>query len=387
MNGYTTKAAWLIVTALAAGSVAAARPQEGAQKPLSGTREATCIVRITSDPALLPIDGEVINRLLISTPVSGEAAQNVFGSEREFQHEDVVILFEELSSSATDAGHTLVGELRVEVQAGVRPAAREFLAEVCRRLERALAQVGEVDEMRMRTRLGFVEDELKLVRDQFEKLRELQQALREQADRADLSRERIEGSIRDLEHDRASLELQLAGAKAREAALVEQIAKIGRQIDESLEKSEVAAELQKVVGIRQKEVARVQQLVERGTAPSRELDEAQEELAHAWAALAQYRESASEKMGGGLLEELNKQLVELAIESAENEAELRGVEAQLNEIRGRRLLQLADRYEREVQLQLRFAERAAQALTTEEDTLKRQLRSLRRPEVIVIGGM
>jgi hypothetical protein len=387
MKGYTTKAAGLIVAALTAGGMAAAPPQQDAPKTLSNTREASCIVRIDSDPALLPIDGQVIERLLDSTPVSGEAALKVFGSESERQPQYAVTVFEELSSSVSDTGHTLVGALRVNVPEGVRPAARDFLAEVCRRLERALAQVGEVDETRMRARLADVEQELSLVHQRFEELRVSEEELREQAGRADLRRPLIEASINDLERSRASLELELAGAKAREAALAQQIAKIGRQVDESLEKSEVAGELQKVVEIREKEVARVQQLVERGAASSHDLDKPQEELAHARAALAQYRESASEKAGGGLLEDLNKQLVEVAIESAENEAELRSVEAQLSEIREKKLLQLADRYEREVQLQLRFAEHALQDLTTEQEVLKRQLRSLRRPEVIVIGGL
>jgi hypothetical protein len=392
MRGYTMEATWLIVTALTACGVAAVPPQEEASETLSNAHvaRASCVVRIDSDPALLPIDGEVIEQLLDSTPVSGEAALKVFGSESERQPENVMTMFEELSVSASDAGHTLVGALRVTVvnaPEGVSAAAPEFLAEVCQRLERALAAVGEVDETRVRARLADVDQELSLVHRRFEELRALEEELREQAGRADLARHRIDATSHDLGKTRASLELKLAGAKAREAALVEQIAKIGRDIDKSLKESAVAAELQKVVEIREKEVVRVQQLVQRGVASSHDLDQPQEDLAHARAALAQYRESASEKVGGGLLAELNKQLVEVAIESAENEAELRGVEAQLSEIRGRKLLQLADRYEREVQLQLRFAEHALQELTAEQEALKRQLRSLRRPKVIVIGGV
>ena len=47
---------------------------------------------------------------------------------------------------------------------------------------------------------------------------------------------------------------------------------------------------------------------------------------------------------------------------------------------------MADRYEREVELQLKLSERALLELTEEQFELKETIRNLRLPEVVVIGG-
>ena len=76
----------------------------------------------------------------------------------------------------------------------------------------------------------------------------------------------------------------------------------------------------------------------------------------------------------------------MSIESAEAEATLAAVSRRLAEIRERRLLELSDRYEREVELQLELSEQAVRQLTIEQFELKERIRNLQRPEMVVIGG-
>ena len=83
---------------------------------------------------------------------------------------------------------------------------------------------------------------------------------------------------------------------------------------------------------------------------------------------------------------MNKELVQLSIQTAELEAASAHIGARLSGIRKKGLLELADRYEREVQIPLKLADRLLQELALEQQALKGQLRSVRRPEVLVIGG-
>ena len=73
----TTKPA-AILLALVLLIAAAAKPAEAMVKPkISNTRTASCLVKITSDPAVLPLSDIVIKYLLHSSGVAGKAARDV----------------------------------------------------------------------------------------------------------------------------------------------------------------------------------------------------------------------------------------------------------------------------------------------------------------------
>jgi chromosome segregation ATPase len=358
----------------------------GADEP-SGSRSAQCIVRIMSDPDMLPVGAEMINSLLGSTPVLGEPAREILGSKAESIDDVVTVSFELLEHSQSRMGLVLTGTIAVGVHADdARPAAEELLAAICVRLEGALRVVGEIDQRRFHERLEAVDAELSRLREQYELIRAKRQELLKQAGRDDLSRARIENTINELEDFRQKIALSLAGAQAREAALTEQIAKVGQQAIEAAEKSAVVKELNEIVDIRKVELAYEQERYEKGLASQSDLNGLQEALARARADLARYRESVSETAGAGLLAELNKELVTLSVETAQQEAQLVAIQQRLTEIRERGLLELADRYEREVELQMALSERAVRDLTEEQFELKETIRNLRMPEVVVIGG-
>ena len=372
--------AWMSVAVLLVRSAVA--QERGTESP-SGTHEASYIVRISSDPRVLPINDDLIRNLLVSTPVLGEPAREILGSKSERYEEDVNVGFLLLRELESDEQNMLVGNIFVRVDEGCRPAADEFLAVVCGRLEQALARVGEVDERRMRERLHEVEEELARAQARFEELRAARRELCEQAGRADLSRERIEDTVHELEKHKAGLELKLAGSAAREETLTEQIAKLSEQAREAAEHDAVMAELKKVVALREQEVARLHLLAEAERASSEDLRVAQEPLAMARAELARRREEIADCT---MLVQLNTELMELSIQTAELEAALGHVEGRLAEIREKRLLELADRYEREFEIPLDMAKSAFQQLAMDRYFLRDQLRNVRHPEVLVIGG-
>jgi hypothetical protein len=372
----------MAVALLIVGGVGAAAEQ---QAP-SGTRLAKCIVRICSDRDLLPISPEMVESLLASTPVVGAPAREMLGSKADNLDDVVNISFELLDDSRSGWGSVLTGSIEVDVHGdGARPVAEEFLSAICERLEQALRRVGEVDRERLRARLEKVQAELAQLNAQYEQICAARKALIEQAGRDDLSRARIADTINQLEDHKQEIELALAGSQAREAALTEQIAKISQQAIEAAEKSGVVKELAEIVDIRKMEFARAQQLQESGQASVADLNEAQEALSRARADLARYRESMSEQAGAGLLAQLNHELVNLSIESAQQEARLVAVQQRLASIRDRHLLELADRYEREVELQLELTERATRVLTEEQFELEEDIRNLQLPEVVVVG--
>ena len=85
-------------------------------------------------------------------------------------------------------------------------------------------------------------------------------------------------------------------------------------------------------------------------------------------------------------EKLNKELAELSVETAELEAAVGHIAGQLGEIREKGLLELADRYELECEIPLELAKDTLRDLTVSRQSLRNQLRGIRRPEVLVIGG-
>jgi len=66
-----------IAAVVAAGQDNSAQSQQQAQRKLSGTRAASCVVRITVDPAIVPLDLATVQGLLYSSGVAGRAARDV----------------------------------------------------------------------------------------------------------------------------------------------------------------------------------------------------------------------------------------------------------------------------------------------------------------------
>ena len=323
----------LAVLALSAASWVVASAQESKQPAVSGTDQARCIVRIAADRDMLPINAMFIEELLVSTPVLDEPAQEILGCGPDEIGDSVIVSFTPLDESHGKSRSTLIGKISVEVGGDLaRPAARELLAAIAGRLEESLRQVGEMHAHRLRERLGVVQEEMQRLEGESEGVRVTQRALLEQAGRDDLDRELLGAIVRETQRDLDAAELRQAGARAREAALTEQIAVAGQRAIEAAEKSEVVAEFARVVEFREQEVEHLRKLSEAGQASVAVLRELETGLAAARAELAGHREQAAARAGAGMLAKLNEELVGLMIESAEKEAHLEALRGRLAEM-------------------------------------------------------
>jgi len=180
-------------------------------------------------------------------------------------------------------------------------------------------------------------------------------------------------------------ELALAGLAAAEQAITEQIAKIGQRAVEAVETSPVVAEMAKVVELREQRVEYLGRMHEAGVVDGIETTAAQEQVALARVELLERREAAAARAGAGVLEKLNQDLAQKSIELAGALARRQTLQARLEDMRARNLLELSERWACEVELPRDQAQRALQRLTLEQQELGARLRSLRLPEVSVIG--
>lgn len=392
MRTYPRMSALLMTIALLS-MVSWTAAQETSTSPADG-HHADCVVRIACDTTALPVNEDMLTILLQSTVVINEPLQKLLGPNADTDRVQVRFhLIDEQVSTHHRSGvvpttrHAIVGSVSVViVDEQAKPVAGELLAALCTRLEQALQQTAGADEDRLHEHLAQVQAELERADQEFAELRAVEQELTKQAGRSTLSRESIEITIREMEDRKRAVELDLAAGKAREGALSRQIAEIGAQVEDQLAKSEFAKQLQRVVELREVSLNRMKQLVDSGQANMHDLAEAEQQLAMARAQLAQYREDASENAGGGMLANLNMQLTQLGIETAENAARLGYVASSLNELHERNVLGLADQYERQVRLRAQLIEQSVVELTQMQFELQRQVRNLRRPEVVIIGG-
>ena len=69
----------IVLLTLASLTLSAAQSQEKSSPRVSGTRTASCLVKITSNPAVLPLSFETLDYLLRSSGVNGKALREVLG--------------------------------------------------------------------------------------------------------------------------------------------------------------------------------------------------------------------------------------------------------------------------------------------------------------------
>jgi hypothetical protein len=374
------------------------RPQSDA-KLLSGSYTASCLVRISTSGSLM-LDDHTVNALLSSTGVLNQAVREVLGPPPTAIDEVVFILFSRVGTAGAPRAkqgkpfawqtpeQTILGRIQLEISedAKVKPAAEELLAKICERLTVAVASLSEPELEQLQREMAAADEGLERAERRLAELVRVRRDLWEAAAAADLPRAEIMDTIKNYEEEVLSIEYGLAGLKARSEALTEQIAKIAQQMQAAPETDPVAAEFEKVVAVRERELEITRERQADGLISEREAGPAIENLAMARAQLAQHRQAVAKAAGGDLLAEFNRDLVKLSIETAEMEARREFLQRKLAKIKESDLLELADRFEREVSLQFALAQGGVQAATERLDVVRHQLSTFRPPTVTVIGG-
>ena len=189
-----------------------------------------------------------------------------------------------------------------------------------------------IREMDMR-RAGLDKAEQQL--DQtYQQLRKLQSELREATGRADVSPEGLQKAASRLDEEMESMTLDEVGSKARADALAKTIAEQTDRAKKMAQGDDAAAELMDVVQVREKQLARLQELYKAGAAPLAEVQQAEASLAEAKATLAERRRAIVTGPAGDGVAMWNHELLNLTIAQKERQARMAYIEERLKRLSG-----------------------------------------------------
>jgi chromosome segregation ATPase len=345
------------------------------------------MLQLTYSMAEFPVSPDTLRGLLRSPAVLDAAAAELGLSAEEVR--SVSVELDKPSNYARpDRLSSLGAVLRITLQTA-RPDAQKCAArlasDMCKRLGAVLAASSEPERQRLQERL---EATRRARADAERRLREIharQEQLCATAGQVTLSREAVLDMLRTAESSVRDLELRLVGLHARQDALVEQIARIGSETDKKADEDPAVAELAKIVGLRETKLQRVLDIVKKAQATEVETADAEEAVAMARAELARQRQAVAQAAGLNLLDDLRKELFTLSAGIAEAEAERALLRARLAEAQEKKLLELADQYEREVELPLASARNALHEATKQVEEMEQQAGAYRPPSLTVLG--
>ncbi|MFB0555615.1 MAG: hypothetical protein ACETWQ_20105 [Phycisphaerae bacterium] len=411
-----TKRIVVLLVLLLLISVPAQSANNPAAAQISNTHTASCLVKITFDPLVLPLDDITIDYLLHSSSIGGKVAREVLnispdqvsdifkiealaGSARPSwlgRAETGRILTEdrrqktegrgqrtELLSSEqlSSAEQTILFRLSVEqLPNDVKPAAEEFMVALVDSLRGTLVKVFEDYKLRFNKQLQLAEQEVTSAEND---LREKQKTLREISRSRVLDRDRILADIYRLRQDVQAAKMNQASNQVIIDATTKRIADIQAKIKQQLENDSITMELQNIVEMSNKFVVEAEKQVQAGKISSLQLDELKEKLARARIEIARRQEQLSSSVGGNLIETLNKELADRSIQATQDEASIRSLEEQLVEAES--LLAKADDYEL-LSLKADIAKQNLQESILWRDRTSRQIRFLQSPMVSILGG-
>lgn len=369
------------VAAVAAAWLAAA---------ITEAQDTSVVVRIDQgevSPTGPLLDEKTLSALLKSASIKDaaiEAHANEIQSLVESGERAIWLNFEPLSGGPS----WLIGQVTLtlsETPAEAKPVARALLETVMRRFQLAVRKSSELEQARLYERVGHATDYFQRAEQDLKTLQYEQQDLLKAAGRYQLRREPLLQEMRNLQRQREELERDMVGRRARREALAEQIAKTAQAVQEQSGRNPIVAELSRIVELRERELQRIRQLYEKSAASTDDMAAAEEPLAHARAEVARAREEAAHMAGGGQLDDLNGQLINMTIEMAELEAKLQFVSRQLAQMEEGDLPRLADEYER-LELQIDRARRVFEDAIHARDEAQMRLQSYQPPRVTVLGA-
>lgn len=351
-----------------------------AKKELSNTRIASCLVKITCDPAVLPLSLETIDQLLNSSGVAGKAAREileipVFTDEAEEMVQfGIWPLSDELESDFA-AEQILFFRLGVELDTGVKPAAEELMKALVDNLRKTLHAAFDDYSKRFRQQLDFAVRDVQRAEAE---LRNLQRTLRNILGTYNLERQAILDDTSRSRRELRDTEMELETNEAFVQATSKRIAETEKKMMDKLANDPVLSELQKIIKIHEE---RITKLGNKG-APEPETSEARENLLRARIELAEHREEIRQSAGAELINSLRNQISEVTIQRAQALMRMENFQKQLQE--AEHLLEKADDYEL-VSLKVKIAKQTLEESLLLYSRMKRK-GLLISPSVVVFGA-
>jgi hypothetical protein len=228
-----------------------------------------------------------------------------------------------------------------------------------------------------KARLGRAENnaELSLERAlrELSKFRAMQRDFYDKAGRTDLARESVLAAAKAMETEQQKLKMDQVGHTARQKALEKRVAEIAAMAETRAAEDPVAAELKKIVDLREQELGSAKQLDKNGLIPASDVRAIEIKVAEARAEWLKRREAAGSLAGRDILAKLSEELSAIEVDNAETEARLEHIDGLL--ARNRAILPIADEYQDNVTLPLRSVEREVQNARTQFSEAEQQYRA------------
>lgn len=358
-------------------------------------QEASCLVRVIFESQTLPLE-KAVSAAVQSAGVAGAAIaeaqelQAALKARGETAEGAVTAAFEPLGMASEGSTQVLLGRLVVDIGSsepiadGQVQAAR-IVAGIAKRLQAQLETLGTQDRERLEKRAARLQAEADVAQEALAKLRAEQLLLLTDTGEYDLRRDALLERLRNWQAQRRDANLRIAELEARQRALAEQIAKASELTEARVKEDVVAAELQRVVELREQVLERARKLFESGHAPQEEIRAAEEGVALARVDLARRREEVAGKAGGKALEELNAALIQTSAQLAEMQATAGAIVQAMNDLQTRNVLARSDGYET-LTRQQRIADEQLDMALHELMRAQQQLRTYTAPTVTILGG-
>ena len=431
---------------LAAVILLTAASTQAREKPeISNTRMASCLVKVTADPAVLPLNFETVSYLLHSSGVAGKAVREILDiSLLDDESEDLFdIGVVPLSSVAAPPKPTESVDIkasppraftrRPRVAGRGRPSEtkteeketefypmyfrrRRAMAAVPAPISAAPAPISGAEQtlfFRLEVKLE-VEENVKPVAEEF--LSALNQNLRETLLRAFIQhRERLTDQFRLAEEEARRAESALSSWQDQLRAIsgsydlsrqgiLDDIRDLrAAEAETSLETELNALKAQAITKRIAETELKVKERLEKDPVTTElqaivemyakqlaaiekqggSRDEAMRNLAKARIELAERREKIRISAGGDLIDSLNRDLAKPSLEMLQASVRLNHIHEQLHQ--AKQLLERADQYERD-SLKTGLAKQNLEEVTLLRDRMKRKIRLLQAPTVTVLGA-
>ena len=331
------------------------------------------------------MNNSVLIDLIHSYPVSGRAAREVFGTVlSELNGELDVNIYQSTGSVA------MIGlAINVDVpgpegeQSDASVLADKFLSKTLENLNDVLQRMDEqVREANIQP-ITKAEEQLHQAKAKVEALRDQMRQLREQAGTAALSLDEVLGQQQHLESDLLDMQMELNVSQTMRERLSQRIAEKTSEVEHRAQDDETMKALQELLELKKAALGRMAKLVESGQASTMDLDNVKAEVAEQMVRLAERREQLAQSLSDGLLANLNNRLNDVLQDTDRLQARLQAYEIQLDQMKEKGLLELAEQYQNAAQ-QLHEVERQARYHTELLMKLKTQAESMIKPQVIIV---
>ena len=228
-------------------------------------------------------------------------------------------------------------------------------------------------EDQLRRVVAVADENLHRARTELTELRGRQREFYEKAGRTDLSRESVLAEAKAMETEEQKLRMDQVGHTARQKALEERIAKIAAKAETRAAGDPVAAELKKVVDLREQELGTAKELDKVAKIPASDVRAIEIKLAEARAEWLNRREAAGSLAGRDILAKLNEELSAIEVDNAETEARLMHIDDQL--AKNRAILPIADEYQDSLALPLKLVEREVESARMQRSKAEQKYRA------------